>query len=88
MGCLFSKPKHNLEIPGKYIIYKTENGIKKEQFAYIENMYQGTYYYSYGLIGHHEGHCTRNQIRELTSDEIEIINQGYNTRLPHQFYDS
>jgi hypothetical protein len=84
MGAQNAKP---LPVPGKYIIVKTENGIKKEQYAYVSECIDGYYHYTYGFINSHEGSASRKNIRELTKEEKTLELKGQ-THLPQGFYQS
>ena len=86
------KEKLEIQLNKKYIICKTINGEYKEQVATIDCRYKNKtkyiYEYSYGILGYHEGYCTRNQIRELTDEEKTHIQENRYFNLPQQFYHS
>ena len=83
-----------IEISKKYIIMKKdENGILREQIATIDNIfysdeYPPSYEYSYGVLSFHEGNCFREQIRELTTQEKNLLQERRFFSLPQQFYQS
>ena len=85
MGQCYSKKEQSvLKVPATYIIKKED----KEQIASIVRESNGTYYYEYGMFSHHEGHCYRNEIRELTPSEKELHKDGKIYSLPQEFYQS
>ena len=85
MGQCFSrKEQPDLKVPATYIIKKDN----KEQIASVIRENNGTYYYEYGLFSFHEGHCYRDQIRELTPAEEQIRKAGEIYSLPQEFYHS
>ena len=86
MGCRHSK--NEIQVPGHYIIVKKENGIKKEQYATVNNQDGDYYSYSYGIINCHEGNTHKKNIRRLTPQEDAIRKSGRTYELPQQFYQS
>lgn len=87
------KEQLEIKVPGKYIIVKTIDGKVKEQIATVCSRYKNkqhayTYEYYYGIMGFHEGFCTKDKIRELTPEEQNFHKQHKIFNLPQQFYHS
>ena len=78
----------NIQIPGYYIIRKTSGHRLLEQIAHISYRDGTKYYFDYGYFSNHEGNCSLEEIRELTTQEGKYLDDKMTTKLPQQFYQS
>lgn len=54
-----------------------------------KKMHENTSYeYHYGFLGFHEGFCKKDNLRELTEEEKQLMQNNRFFSLPHQFYDA
>lgn len=81
-----------ISIPDYYIVQKTDGSGKEQIVKYYQKVEgdggETLYFGYYGLHGYHEVASSKQNIRELTSEERKFLSEKKYNNLPQQFYHS